>query len=197
MNTNRVQTQRSEYKKFQVDPKSSDLSAERIIRLEDEGFVWSVTERVPWRQRRTELEAYKRTHGDCNVPESYGENLKLAKWVARQRAEYSKFKNGKKSAMKHEHLLILENMGFEWNAFPEAYDEGYPEINPRESSFGGDAVTTGGTGADDKGTCSGSPAVKEEVDTAVIVAEVDVERADSKVEESAPFVEQNVNIESV
>ena len=118
---------------------------------------------MPWRYRKAELEAYKRAHGDCNVPDNYDENPKLAKWVARQRSEYFKLKNGKKSALKHEHLLILEGMGFEWRAFSD-----YSEIESRQSSIVGGAIKNGRT--DPENACPDSPAVEEAVD-AVIVSE--------------------------
>ena len=42
-----------------------------------------------WMERFAELQSYKLKHGNCCVPHSYPENAKLAKWVKRQRYQYT------------------------------------------------------------------------------------------------------------
>ena len=44
------------------------LTDERIRRLEDLGFIWSL--RDDWQKHYDELKEYKREHGNCNVPVS-------------------------------------------------------------------------------------------------------------------------------
>ena len=61
-----MSTQRAEYKKFQAG-ETSDMTAERIQRLEAEGFVWNALKDL-WDTRFSELEEYKQEHGHCNVP---------------------------------------------------------------------------------------------------------------------------------
>ena len=61
-----VSTQRAEYKKFQAG-ETSGMTAERIQRLEAEGFVWNQLDDL-WDTRFSELEEYKQEHGHCNVP---------------------------------------------------------------------------------------------------------------------------------
>jgi predicted DNA-binding protein YlxM (UPF0122 family) len=41
-----------------------------------------------WEERFEALKEYKKNHGDCNVPRSWPENLQLANWVNKQRANY-------------------------------------------------------------------------------------------------------------
>ena len=65
-----------------------------------------------WQERLHELQAYKACHGDCLVSKS--SNFKLGKWVARQRQEYKKLQQGKKSCMTEERIKILEDEGFVW-----------------------------------------------------------------------------------
>ena len=62
-----VSRQRTEYKKFRAG-ETSGMTAERIQRLEAEGFVWNPLDDL-WDTRFSELEEYKQEHGHCNVPQ--------------------------------------------------------------------------------------------------------------------------------
>ena len=89
------------------------MSDERKCMLEKVGFVWDPQKDV-WEVRRKELEAYKRTHGDCNVPSRYAANPQLAAWVKRQRRQYKQMQTGTPSRLPKERFEILESMGFVW-----------------------------------------------------------------------------------
>ena len=65
-----------------------------------------------WRDRLNDLRAYKAIHGNTLVSKS--NNFQLGKWVARQRQEYKKLKQGKKSCMTEERIKVLEEEGFVW-----------------------------------------------------------------------------------
>ena len=88
-----VKTQRTQYRKFQDDEKTSYMTQERIQILEKLGFVWVVdvraqkqserNARLPklgkkqrkhdqnWNARLEDLKAYKAEYGDCLVPEIF------------------------------------------------------------------------------------------------------------------------------
>jgi len=50
-------------------------------------------------QKLTELEEYKKKHGNCLVPRRYEENPSLGNFVNKQRQSYRKFLMGEKSSM--------------------------------------------------------------------------------------------------
>ena len=87
--------------------KNGKLSDECTKRLEEIGFSWTVGN-VSWSERYEQLRAYKRAHGDCNVPEKYAKNRQLGRWVKWQR-QYHKI--GKLSDQRRE---LLEEMGLQW-----------------------------------------------------------------------------------
>ena len=104
------------------------LSEDRKAELNALGFVWNVNSRgksdfvgeepidsdARWRQRFSELEAYKQANGDCRVPSGWRQNAQLANWVAVQRRRY---KQGKLTAMRVE---LLQSLGFDWSVDPNS-----------------------------------------------------------------------------
>jgi len=62
------------------------LTQERIQRLQNLGFVWSL--RDDWAKHYEELKAYKQIHGHCNVPARFADNRRLGIWVSAQRQQY-------------------------------------------------------------------------------------------------------------
>lgn len=61
------------------------LTDDRIRRLEDLGFVWSL--RDDWQKHYNELKVYKAEHTHCNVPARYAKNRRLGIWVSAQRQQ--------------------------------------------------------------------------------------------------------------
>ena len=91
-----ARTQRS-YKK--------SLSSEKIARLNKIGYDWAPME-SRWEGMFTELFAYKKAHGDCNVPRGYPKNVQLATWVGVQRQ--------KKLKLSSDRVRRLNGLGFKW-----------------------------------------------------------------------------------
>jgi hypothetical protein len=125
-----VFSQRCECRRI-VRGKRSILTPERLKALECIGFVWNPytpslshiqeLERIAfergvcvtaWENRLSELADYRKFHGHCNVPESYGDT-KLATWVESQGHQYSLHLEGKASSMTLSRLKGLESVGFE------------------------------------------------------------------------------------
>jgi hypothetical protein len=107
-----VETQRSNYK-LRREGKTSSMTALRIQELERLGFEW-VYVSAAWENRLSELAAYHKIHGHCNVPRKYSENSKLAHWVANQRTNYRLYQEGKSSRMTTYRIQELERLGFVW-----------------------------------------------------------------------------------
>ena len=76
--------------------------------LDTIGFAWDA-QAADWLMQLAKLEDYKREHGDCLVPRSYGaKNGNLGLWVSRQRDSH---KNG---TLKDDRVRRLDDIGFAW-----------------------------------------------------------------------------------
>ena len=67
------------------------LSTKRVQRLKELGFQFD-RHNDRWESQYCELIEFKKEHGYCNVPDSWPENLRLARWVMTQRQRYRKGK---------------------------------------------------------------------------------------------------------
>mmetsp|Transcript_19641 Transcript_19641/g.34502 ORF Transcript_19641/g.34502 Transcript_19641/m.34502 type:complete len:469 (+) Transcript_19641:111-1517(+) len=94
-----VLKQRRNYKIAQKggkkDISETTLSADRIQKLNDIGFVWAVHE-AQWLERLEELKVYIANYGDALVPKSYSGQPFLGKWVDKQRLDYRRYMAKKK-----------------------------------------------------------------------------------------------------
>jgi len=77
-----VDAQRSNYK-------NKEISADRIDRLEEIGFVLNPLD-LGWDEMFQRLVDYKNEFKSTNVPQNYKADTKLANWVDTQRKRYSK-----------------------------------------------------------------------------------------------------------
>ena len=102
--------------------KKGTLSADRIKRLEDIGFIWDQLEKA-FEESFQETVRYKEQTGDPNATFSFktAEGFPLGTWQSHQRAYYKK---GKLSA---DRIKRLEDIGFIWNQLEEAFEQGYKE----------------------------------------------------------------------
>ena len=92
-----VNTQKYQFRKYEADPATSWLSAERVVALREMGAIdsWSLaflirsaerreSEARTWEESRVLLEAYRDAHdGCCNVPQTWKDDPQLGKWVVR------------------------------------------------------------------------------------------------------------------
>jgi len=83
------------------------IPADHRARLEALGFNWNAVEAI-WEKRFAELKRYKHEHADCNVPQKWVGNRKLASWIVTQRKLYD---TGKLSRVRKERL---EKLAFDW-----------------------------------------------------------------------------------
>ena len=75
---------------------TSPLVKERMERLKGIGFQFKVHS-DKWLVHLNQLKEYKEKHGNCQVPSSYSDNPKLARWVNTQRHQNNLRLKGKKS----------------------------------------------------------------------------------------------------
>jgi hypothetical protein len=96
------------------------LSADRVKRLEQIGFVWdplTIAWDETWEEMYAALTAYKQTHGDCNVPAIWKDNFQLGHWCSRQRTFH------KKTKLSTDQIKRLEQLGFMWDPLTAAWEE--------------------------------------------------------------------------
>jgi hypothetical protein len=65
---------------------------------------------------------YKNAYTDCNVPDGWPNNPKLAKWVQKQRGFY---RNNKLSQQRFKHL---DEIGFNWEPLDETWEIMFAEL---------------------------------------------------------------------
>ena len=124
-----VQSQRRIYNK-------GELNSERIKRLEELGFVWDPLTAI-WEARFDELKQYKAEHNDCNVPEGWPENPKLAIWVAVQR------RNRKSGKLEKERIRRLEKLGIVWDPLSGIWEASFDELKQYKAEHGDCDVSAG------------------------------------------------------
>jgi hypothetical protein len=93
------------------------MTEERIQKLNDIGYEWSLRVLVDWDERFEELRAFQNEHGHCRVSqaEKDDDTHQLALWVKLQRKEYKLFQQGKKSAITQGRIQKLNGVGFTWS----------------------------------------------------------------------------------
>jgi len=90
--------------------KRDRLTPAQIARLDAVGLVWSPVANV-WEVMFGQLRAYASKHGDCNIPEHYAPNQKLASWAHSQRHRKCK------GLLSTERQKRLETIGFQWSVY--------------------------------------------------------------------------------
>jgi len=115
-----VNTQRKSYK-------NEEISADRVDRLEQIGFVWNLL--VEWDDMFQRLVDYKNECKTINVPKSYKADPKLAIWVDTQRTTY------RKKELTSDRIDRLEQIGFVWNPFNVQWDDMFQRLVDYKNEF--------------------------------------------------------------
>jgi hypothetical protein len=98
-----------------------ELSKERMRRLNTIGLVWDPLD-AEWEAMFVALEAFKKAHGDCQVPAEWPENRRLGMWVGTQR------RRRKKGKLSKERISNLNRIGFVWDKLDAAWEQRFREI---------------------------------------------------------------------
>jgi hypothetical protein len=107
-----VKRQRYQYK-LKIESKQSTMTDERVVSLEENGFIWD-SHGAAWQERWNELAEYQGLYGNCNVPSNYASNPQLATWIKCQRRQHKLYFEGKANTTTPERIAELESLGFEW-----------------------------------------------------------------------------------
>ena len=96
-----------------------NLSKANIQRLENAGFEWNASKKVPFDERLKDLMAFKSEFGHCNVPGTQSrknKHLSLGRWCKNMRQSYKAIKEGRSPTTKlfKTNVKRLEKAGFEW-----------------------------------------------------------------------------------
>ena len=109
------------------------LSKKRVQSLKELGFQFD-RHNGRWESRYCELFEFKENHGHCNVPDSWPENLRLARWVMTQRQMYWK------GQLTQNRIQRLEVIGFVWCRQKHAWNEMYQRLVSYLKAHGNGAV---------------------------------------------------------
>lgn len=116
-----VMTQRHQYQRL-GDRLDSHLTPERIAKLNDIDFAWSV-HGDQWDKMFDLVVVYKGKNGNCNVPTVYEANPKLDRWVHIQRQQYRQLDEGRGAGLTPERIAKLKRIGFSWSAHGSQWDD--------------------------------------------------------------------------
>jgi len=76
-----------------------------------------------WQERFDELLEFQKEHNNCLVPHTYPANPELARWVKRQRYQYTLFNQNKKASINVDRIKILDDVGFVWDSHEATWQE--------------------------------------------------------------------------
>ena len=107
--------------------KTMHINDERIARLDEINFLWSVNT-LNWQERYDELKEYYKAYGNCMVPARWVGNRPLARWVETQRRQHSLMKQNKPSQLTPERIKLLDELEFEWDPYEVRWLERYNEL---------------------------------------------------------------------
>ena len=96
------------------------LSAERIQRLDEIGFIWdALTER--WEEGFSHLTEFKNRKGDCLVPSrTVTDGFNLGTWVSLQRSN--------RASLSADRIQRLKDIEFIWDSHTERWEEGFSHL---------------------------------------------------------------------
>ena len=104
--------------------RNKKISQERINKLEVLGFDWD-PRNTAWDKMFSSLCEFKKTYGHCNVPENYLENPMLLGWVRHQRDKFEVYKRSDEFQYR---IKKLDELGFDWDPFHNAWEEMYSAL---------------------------------------------------------------------
>ena len=132
--------------KAQNKPIVGRLTEDRIRRLNELGFVWSL--RDDWTKHYDELKGFKKEHGHCNVPARYAKNRRLGIWVSAQRQQYKQMQSAppvetgsRTTPLTKERIDLLNKLGFTWtirsrDSLGESWNQRLQELREYKQSHG-------------------------------------------------------------
>jgi len=93
-----------------------------------------------WQERYNELVDFCQKNGHCLVPHTFPKNPALARWVKRQRYQYTLLRQHKKSSITLERIKILEKINFVWDSHEAVWQERLKELLAYKDKHGSCSV---------------------------------------------------------
>jgi hypothetical protein len=123
-----VVNQRQNKKALERGEPCKGMTAARATKLQALGFAWELSAAAiskqcsnakrndaAWEAQLAKLKAYKRKHGDCNVPARWAEDPPLGRWVSNQRRHKKALDRGEPSlGITAARTAMLDVLGFAW-----------------------------------------------------------------------------------
>jgi hypothetical protein len=131
-----VRDQRTQWKKYQMDPAQSSLTDKQVALLEMIGFEVDVRD-SKWQTKFQELLNFHKTHGHTCIPTKYPFNQSLSNWWGTQRRQYALYVQGQKSQLTKERVQQLLDAGLDVDGsdakktkpkMQKTWDEVYAEL---------------------------------------------------------------------
>ncbi|MBF0294906.1 MAG: helicase associated domain-containing protein [Magnetococcales bacterium] len=97
------------------------LSAARLARLEEIGFVWDL-EAYAWDQECRRLERFAAIHGHARIPEHYEKDPRLSEWCNRQRLLW------RRERLAPERIARLHGIRFVWDLEEAAWEDAFSQF---------------------------------------------------------------------
>jgi len=88
----------------------------------------AVPMREKWMARFLELAEFKKKYGHTKVPHNFPDSPKLAEWQKFQRQQRKLFVKGKHSQLTPERVIMLEKIGFVWEARIDAWESHHENL---------------------------------------------------------------------
>ncbi|CAJ1949677.1 unnamed protein product [Cylindrotheca closterium] len=125
--------------KVKGDPTPLDLSKIPVV-VGNKTF--SDIQAASWTKKYKEFLAFKEFYGHTAVPHFYTPNLKLSRWVKRQRYQYKLRLNKLASTMTDDRITLLNEAGFIWDSHTNVWMERYRELSNFVKKHGHSGVTS-------------------------------------------------------
>jgi len=139
-----VRNQRTHYSYLQRgQPEKSQLTPERIAKLEQLGFEWTRHE-IAWMEKYELLLAFRKEFDHCNCPISH--DAPLSRWIAQQRTLYKSYmrlqqeQHDKNTMIKHRmnewKIDLLNSVGLVWDLSDDNWWDMYDQLKAHRDEHG-------------------------------------------------------------
>jgi hypothetical protein len=122
-----VRDQRREYWRW-LCGFPSILTKDRIDSMEQIGFEWAKNKHktrksheTRWNENLEGLKLYRKKYGNTEVPQDYGENPQLGRWVMNQRTFYRMNQLEIDTTLSQDRIEQLEELDFVWDVFEKSW----------------------------------------------------------------------------
>ena len=122
-----VRDQRREYWRW-LCAFPSILTKDRIDSMEQIGFEWAKhknktrkSHETRWNENLEALKLYRKKYGNTEVPQDYGENPQLGRWVMNQRTFYRMNQLEIYTTLSQDRIEQLEELDFVWDVFKKSW----------------------------------------------------------------------------